>query len=132
MSVPVLEPFGPLYPDLGAGVAKFRRKANQVGSIREMLRADRVAYADAIEKAIRAKHRTLHMRPTPSVNGGWYSPPSVTRLLRYENPLPMRGDPSWDTGDKDKWGKRERAVYEAMMTAKRNAPSIPPCPVPLP
>lgn len=54
---------GPAYPDLGATVAKFRRKANQVGSIREMLPYDRRAYADAIEKAIHAKNRALHNAP---------------------------------------------------------------------
>lgn len=104
----------PPYPDLGATVAKFRRKANQVGSIKEMLPADRRAYADAIEKAIRAKHRTLHMKPTPSVNAGWYTPPSITRLLHYEYPLPMVGDP--DHGRK--WHRREE-VYAHEMARKR-------------
>lgn len=111
---------GPPYPDLGATVAKFRRKASQAGSIKEMLRADRVAYADAIEKAIRAKHRTLHMRPTPLATPGWYNPPSITRLLRYKDPLPMVGDPPWRDDDQvgDKWRMREQAVYAAAMKEK--------------
>jgi hypothetical protein len=111
---PVCEPYGPTYPELGAGVAKWRRVANKAGSIAAMARADVVAYADAIEKAIRAKHRTLHMRPTPSPSAGWYSPPTVARLLRYENPIPMRGDPRHDGS----WHGREKAVYEAAMRAK--------------
>lgn len=115
----ILEQFGPIYPDLGAGVAKYRRKANAVGSISEMLPADRRAYAEAIERAIRAKHRTLHQRPTPPMTPGWYVPPSITRLLRYENPLRMCGDPDWNSNG-DAWGSRERAVYAAAMAAKTN------------
>src|SRR5258706_14980335 len=88
----------PEYPDLGATVAKFRRKANQAGGIKEMLPEDRRAYADAIEKAIRAKHRVLHMRPTPSMAPGWHTPPSITRLFYYEKPIKMQGDPKWDAG----------------------------------
>lgn len=116
----VPEPFGPVYPDLGAGVAKFRRLATKAGSIRDMAKAERHAYADAIEKAIRAKHRTLHMRPTPAVNGGWYSPPSVARLLRYQNPpRGMAGEPDWDRNAHNQWDERSQAVYAATMEAKR-------------
>lgn len=124
------EPFGPAYPDLGAGVAKFRRLAEKAGSIRTMARADVVAYADAIEKAIRAKQRTMHMKPNPPTTPGWYTPPSITRLLRYDKPLPMAGDPDWKPmctrvcrGSRgcqcDHWGARERAVYASMTEAKR-------------
>ena len=118
---------GPTYPDLGQTVAKFRRKAAAAGSIREMERADRVAYADAIEKAIRAKHRTLHMKPTPPMTPGWYNPPSITRLLRWEHPVQMAGDPQWDKGhDRDgcRWELREKAVYVAAMRAKGNLQAI--------
>jgi hypothetical protein len=123
----------PEYPELGAGVAKWRRVANKAGSIAAMTRADVEAYADAIEKAVRAKHRTLHMRPTPKETGGWYSPPSIARLLRYENPLPMAGDPDWTTNcgcgnlryyekhSCNKWKLREKAVYAAAMKAKQGA-----------
>lgn len=118
------EPGNPPYPDLGAGVAKFRRLAEKAGSIRDMARADVVAYADAIEKAIRAKHRTLHMRPAPPMTPGWYEPPSVARLLRYKNPIPMTGDPLWKPSDvnADHWSARAKAVYAAAMAAKRLAP----------
>jgi hypothetical protein len=122
---PVEEPFGPVYPDLGAGVAKWRRVAAKAGSVRDMARADVVAYADAIEKAIRAKHRTLHMRPTPSTSPGWYTPPSITRLLRYENPMPMRGDPGFRRGG-DEWAARQTVVYAHMMKQKRAAAIVAP------
>ena len=115
----MIEAGNPPYPDLGAGVAKYRRKAMKVGSVMAMSREDRHAYADAIEKAIRAKHRMLHMKPTPSVNAGWYKSPSITRLLRYENPIPMVGD-RWD-GRGNAWANREKAVYAAAMVAKRAA-----------
>ncbi len=46
----------PQYPDLGEGVAKLRRKVR--GSIYDIPREQRVAYADAIERAIRAKQRS--------------------------------------------------------------------------
>lgn len=124
MALPVN--YGPPYPDLGAGVAKWRKVANKAGSIAAMVRADVVAYADAIEKAIRAKHRTLHMRPTPSPSAGWYSPPSISRLFKYTLPIPMRGDPPWKPSDvnADHWAAREKAVYAAAMEAKRAAPQL--------
>lgn len=117
------EPFGPTYPDLGAGVAKYRRMAASAGSVMEMDKALRHAYADAIEKAIRAKHRTLHMKPAPPMTPGWYKPPSITRLLRYTNPIPMKGDPPWDyeTAGGGEWERREQAVYGAAMAAKRGS-----------
>ena len=121
------EHIGPEYPELGATVAKFRRKAASAGSIKAMERADRVAYADAIEKAIRAKHRTLHMKPSPPTTPGWYNPPSITRLLRYENPIPMAGDPIWDSGhdlNGNRWQQREQVVYAFMMQQKHGGPLI--------
>lgn len=119
----VCEPFGPEYPELGAGVAKFRRIAAKVGSVRAMARADVVAYADAIEKAIRAKHRTMHMRPTPSVTAK-ITAPSIVRLFRYDNPIPMQGDPPWKPSNVNacQWAAREKAVYAHAMKQKRVAP----------
>ncbi len=112
------ELLGPIYPDLGATVAKFRRRATYHGSIKDMPKSERHAYADAIEKAIRAKHRTLHMRPTPPTTLGWYNPPSITRLLRYENPLPMIGDPP--RARISDWEGRAKVLYKATMKTKRN------------
>jgi hypothetical protein len=112
--------FGPVYPDLGAGVAKHRRIAAKAGSVMGMSREERHAYADAIEKAIRAKHRTLHMKPTPPLTGGWYSKPSIARLLKWDNPVRMAGDPPW-LPNGDAWASRQEAVYAAAMEAKRAA-----------
>lgn len=122
------KPFGPIYPDLGAGVAKFRRLAAKAGSIMDMPKAERYAYADAIEKAIHAKNRTLHMRPNPPTSPGWYKPTSIARLLRYENPLPMAGDPDWKADCNHRyyekcqcdWGNRQAAVYAHTMEQKRS------------
>ena len=49
----VPEPFGPIYPDLGSGVAKFRKR----GPVAKMPKAMRREYGEAVEKAIRAKQR---------------------------------------------------------------------------
>jgi hypothetical protein len=104
----------PEYPDLGAKVAKLRRGD------------DRKAHGEAVLEAIRAKNRRLHMRPTPSMTPNWYSPPSITRLLHYDKPLPMCGDewssPRCECPNKcycDHWGAREKAVYAAAMEEKR-------------
>lgn len=135
MTLPVDQ--GPPYPDLGAGVAKWRKVANKAGSIAAMARADVVAYADAIEKAIRAKHRTMHARPTPSLAPRWHTPPPISRLFKYDRPHPMVGDPKWNackcavspfglasTCKCDHWGMREKAVYAAAMESKRAALQI--------
>jgi hypothetical protein len=110
------EPFGPIYPDLGAKVAKLRRGD------------DRKAHGEAVLEAIRAKNRRLHMRPTPPMTPGWYTPPSITRLLHYDKPLPMHGDEwsspkckcrTWGKCTCDHWGAREKGVYAAAMKEKR-------------
>lgn len=49
---------GPAYPEMGAGVAKFRRLAEKAGSISAMSKAERFAYGSAVENAIKAKHRS--------------------------------------------------------------------------
>lgn len=114
------ELLGPIYPDLGATVAKFRRKAAHVGSIKEMLPQDRYAYGEAVEKAIRAKQRVLHMKPNPPTTPGWYTPPSVTRLLRYQDPpRGLYGEPEWKGNGYNNWAARSEAVYKAMMDARK-------------
>ena len=52
----LFEKYGPEYPDLGASVAKFRPAAAKQG-VMAMQREQRLAYADAIERAIRSKQR---------------------------------------------------------------------------
>ncbi len=109
----------PEYPELGAGVAKFRRIAAKAGSVMAMFPWERRAYADAIEKAIRAKHRTLHMRPTPSESAGWCAPPSIARLFRFKNPPQgLAGEPKWDRNAYNPWGARSEALYAAAMELK--------------
>jgi hypothetical protein len=60
------EMFGPVYPDMGATVAKFRKMAASAGGIAEMLPAFRRAYGEAVEKAILAKQRAELQRELPS------------------------------------------------------------------
>lgn len=54
----------PPYPELGATVAKYRRKAR--GSIMDLSREERIAYADAIESSIRSKQRAALQRESPT------------------------------------------------------------------
>ena len=56
---------GPLYPDLGAGVAKYRRMAGK-GGVAKMPPAMRYAYGEAVEKAILAKQRSELQRELPT------------------------------------------------------------------
>ena len=51
--------FGPIYPDLGTGIGKFRRVATAAGEIRQILPEQRRAYGEAVERAIRAKQRRV-------------------------------------------------------------------------
>jgi hypothetical protein len=60
----ILGEFGPVYPDLGPSVAKYRRAAK--AGLASLSKAQRHAYADAIEKAIRAKQRAALQRELPS------------------------------------------------------------------
>jgi hypothetical protein len=115
------EKFGPLpYEGLGAGVQKFRRLAR----VRPLTREERQAYGAAVEEAVRASQRRALMgsytppAPTTLIGG-----PPITRLLKYEEPLPMIGDPDWRGQVKknggDPWSHRAEAVYAAMMEQKR-------------
>jgi hypothetical protein len=106
----------PEYPNLGVTVAKLRNGD------------DRKAHGNAVLDAIRALNRRLHMRPAPARAHNWYKPPSITRLLHYDKPLPMHGDPAWGSICScrrsyvckcDHWGAREKAVYAAAMEEKR-------------
>lgn len=58
------EHIGPEYPELGATVAKYRRKAR--GGISDLSRDEVIAYADAIESAIRSKQRAALQREFPT------------------------------------------------------------------
>jgi hypothetical protein len=58
----------PNYPELGSGVAKYRRKAALLNGLSFMSKDDRRAYAAAITKAIRSKQRQELQRVLPSHN----------------------------------------------------------------
>ena len=108
--------WGPLPYDLGAGVAKFRGRAAKAGSVMALAKAERHAYADAIEKAIRAKHRALHMRPTPATTVPKIQLTPIARLFHYEKPIPMAGDPPWRRDGS--WAEREKVLYAHAMARK--------------
>ena len=55
---------GPAYPDLGASVAKYRRMVPKSGGVQKLPKQIRLAYGEAIEKAIRAKQRSELQRDT--------------------------------------------------------------------
>jgi hypothetical protein len=55
---------GPSYPELGTGVAKYRKLIRE--GLAALSKAERQAYGDAIEKAIRAKQRSELQRELPT------------------------------------------------------------------
>jgi hypothetical protein len=67
------EQFGPFYPDLGAGVAKFRRIPRN-----KITKVQRLAYGEAVHRAILAKQRSELQRELPSfkprcASGTWHA-----------------------------------------------------------
>lgn len=112
------EPFGPVYPDLGAGVAKYRRKANYVGSLREMLPGDRRAYGEAVEKAILAKQRAeLQSFCTRAVAPSRAEPIGKARLAWLNGQLL-----AYPAKERAKRTEQElRAMYAHAMHEKRRA-----------
>jgi hypothetical protein len=109
----ILPPFGPTYPDLGPTVAKFRRRASQVGGLREMSPAERAVYAEAIEQKIKALQRAALLRegtpiPPPTIFGKKLAEHHRATLLSY--PAKVRR-----ARTDDEW----KAMYEAAMKEKR-------------
>lgn len=68
--MPTVDEEGPPYPDLGAGVAKFRRRA--LSGLAVMEPVDRRAYGEAVERAIKSKQRS-------ELLGGGAAPAPVIR-----------------------------------------------------
>lgn len=62
--VPLKPDTTPLYPDLGQGVARYRRLA--IRGLASMLVTDRRAYGDAVLSAVRSKQRQELQRELPS------------------------------------------------------------------
>lgn len=106
------EKYGPLpYENLGTQVQNFRR----VARVRPLTREERQAHGQAVEEAVRAAQRRALVGPERTN----LAPPSIARLLRYEVPIPMIGDPRWNEPDDrrayDPWARRAKVVYAAMM-----------------
>lgn len=113
----ILNSFGPLYPALGAAVAKFRRIESPTWEQKQ-------AHGEAVEKAIRALQRTELQRELPSfqprcASGTWHNAADgkVGEAVRAQNNARLLTHP----------GKvrRERAditwriMYEDAMDEKR-------------
>jgi hypothetical protein len=48
-----------------------------------------------------------------------FKPTSPKRLSHHKRPIPMRGDPPWDSTSENPRDAKAKAVYEAMMKAKQ-------------
>ena len=108
----VPEPFGPDYPDLGAGVAKFRKR----GPVAKMPKAMRREYGEAVEKAIRAKQRQELMREGTSPRA--VDVIGEARLQRLRAALQASVGKERREREPDEW----KAMYEEAMKQKRAAP----------
>jgi len=106
------DPFGPQYPDLGTGVAKFRRMAS--GGIADMDPALRRSYGEAVETAIKSKQRSELIRagtpPPPIVKdvGASLRAKQRNALLAYPGAARRAREP-------DEWQK----LYDEAMNAKK-------------
>jgi hypothetical protein len=117
------EQFGPIYPDLGSGVAKFRKR----GPIAKMAKADRRAYGEAVETAIRAKQRQALMREGTSPRS--FEPIGDARVQRQRQALQAAVASERREREPDEWKK----MYEAAMKEKaERAAAPPPAPKPAP
>ena len=111
---------GPAYPEMGANVAKYRRKAAAAGSVAAMSREDRNAYAAAIEAAIHAKNNAWWKAGAAIAEG---PARSVGARIRSEHAAALSRVPAAERA------ARKPAVWEAMyaaaMAAKRKAAEAP-------
>jgi len=115
--------FGPAYPDLGSGVAKFRKR----GPIAKMAKADRRAYGEAVETAIRAKQRAALMREGTSPRS--FEPIGDARLQRMRQALQASVARERREREPDEW----KPMYAAAMEEKKKrAAAPPPAPKPAP
>ncbi len=112
----------PPYPDLGAKVMKFRRVAAK-GGLMDMPKAQRNAYADAIEDAIRTKQRQELQRELPSHNVSCASGTNhndgaaISAAVRAQHRAALLAAPSKERKARtpEKW----RKMYDAAMADKR-------------
>lgn len=131
------EPFGPLYPDLGSGVAKYRRMAVGAGGLMAMDKAMRNSYGEAVEKAIRAKQRSELQRELPShpvhcASGTNHSDGgAIHEAIRRRQRAALLACPAQYRRDRPDHVWRE--MYEEAMAEKAAAATAPkPAPAPEP
>lgn len=113
--------YGPLYPDLGAGLAKHRRAARK--GLSKMTPGDRHAYGEAVEQAVLARQRSELQRELPTHNvhcaSGCSSPDGavIHRHLQNKQRAALLACPSQERRARtdDKW----REMYEEAMAEKR-------------
>lgn len=118
----ILEPFGPVYPDLGAAVAKHRRRMTH--GLMTAPKQMRDAYADAIEIAIRAKQRAALQREVPSrprnncASGtDHWNGEEISKAVRLQHRTALLSYPS--RVRRERTDAEWRALYEDAMTEKR-------------
>lgn len=109
----LFEKYGPQYPEMGPGVAKFRRLAAKAGSIASMDKADRQAYGAAVEAAIRAKQRAALVPPSPQLEG---PPKDIGAVIRAKHRAALAAWPAQERRSRspEKW----QEMYEAAMAEK--------------
>ena len=120
--------YGPLYPDMGQGVAKFRTIAKKCGGVQKMSEADRWAYGSAIEKKILAMQRSELQRELPEhkVNcaSGCASPDGVGDHMRRKQRAALAACPGMER--RARTDQQWREMYEQAMADKRSRETIKP------
>lgn len=117
---------GPEYPrELGATVAKFRRKAAKKRTIFLLSKAERDEWADAIEKSIRAKQRAALQRELPSHNCGCASGTNysdgrkISEAVRQQHLTALLAYPG--KVRRERTAREWEKLYEAAMKEQSNA-----------
>jgi shikimate kinase len=114
----------PNYPELGSGVAKYRRKAALLNGLSFMSKDDRRAYAAAITKAIRSKQRQELQRVLPSHNVICASGTSYTtgkeidKAIKQQQRASLLAYPS--KVRKERTDQEWLEMYQEAMAEKRN------------
>ena len=110
----------PPYPDLGAGVAKYRRMARD-GGVQQLPEAIRWAYGEAIEKAIRAMQRSELQRELPNhacgCASGCSKPDGIGDHMRQKQRSDLLAYPG--KVRRHRTSEQWQALYDAAMAEKR-------------
>lgn len=125
-------PFGPVYPEMGNTVAKFRRMAAAAGSVAAMDPALRREYGAAVEREIHAKNNAWWR-----AGGALKVPPAPKRgdvgaAIRAAHRAALASCPAQDRAKRSV--AAIEAAYEAAMAEKRKreaAPIVHAVPVPV-